>query len=344
MITYVNTVFVSNNQNVKVVFENQLGTSEKGDFVLRKHDESMDPSKRKFMIGINTGKFAYDNEGKKTPVVRWSNWIKYDDIKSIVTHNYAPSTEDKVVLDFSKVDSNIVDLFALGGKRIIVRLTFKDLPTRYRKWTESYEYVTEAADVTDESKATAYKEKIAKDIADMINKQWKRARVEAAAEGAKVTFTAMPYDDDNSADSISWANKVRFNANVYFTDPAADGWESLNKKTVTGLSISKSVGKWDQGEGKIVRDRESQAMGYLGILNRGECTWPIIKPAMEANIEGKYDVITIEFENIYRAADDIFRKTKQAVEIYVPQGKGSALATNLTSHVKDEAYTTSIAG
>ena len=65
-----------------------------------------------------------------------------------------------------------------------------------------------------------------------------------------------------------------------------------------------------------MRDREAQAMGYDGILNRGEGTWPIIKPAMETKLDETYDGVTIEFENTYRAADDIFRKTKQTVEIY----------------------------
>ena len=139
----------------------------------------------------------------------------------------------------------------------------------------------------------------------------------------------MPYDDDNSVDTINWANKVRFNANVYYTDPAAEGWESLNKHFPKGLTIDKVPGFQYAASGKLVRDRESQAMGYLGILNRGEGTWPIIKPAMETNINVNYDAITLEFENMYRAADDIFRKTKQTVELYVTAGKGSAIATVL---------------
>ena len=71
---------------------------------------------------------------------------------------------------------------------------------------------------------------------------------------------------------------------------------------------------------KLVRDREAQAMGYEGILNRGEGTDPIIKPAMQTNLSKHYDAVTLEFENMYRAADDIFRKTKQTVEIYEENG------------------------
>jgi hypothetical protein len=37
---------------------------------------------------------------------------------------------------------------------------------------------------------------------------------------------------------------------------------------------------------------------------------------METSLEGHYNVVTLEFENMYRTADDLFRKTKQTVEIY----------------------------
>jgi hypothetical protein len=57
-------------------------------------------------------------------------------------------------------------------------------------------------------------------------------------------------------------------------------------------------------------------MGYQGILNRGEGTWPVIKPDMETQLDKQYNALTLEFENMYRAADDIQRKTKQVVEIY----------------------------
>ena len=31
-------------------------------------------------------------------------------------------------------------------RQVVLRLTFKDMPRRYRKWTESYSYVTEVGD------------------------------------------------------------------------------------------------------------------------------------------------------------------------------------------------------
>jgi hypothetical protein len=131
-----------------------------------------------------------------------------------------------------------------------------------------------------------------------------------------IQIEAKPYDDDNSVDSLSWSNKVRFNANCYWTDPYADGWGSTNKNFPEGVIITKIPGEQYPASAKLVRDRESWAMGYQGILNRGEGTWPIIKPDMETRLDGTYDAITLEFENMYRAADDIQRKTKQNIEIY----------------------------
>ena len=97
--------------------------------------------------------------------------------------------------------------------------------------------------------------------------------------------------------------------------------------------MAKVPGKQYEASAKLVRDRESQAMGYLGILNRGEGTWPIIKPAMETDINAQYDALTLEFENMYRAADDIFRKTKQTLEVYGLTGQLASLKTILDAFV-----------
>lgn len=344
MITYVNTVFVSNNATATLLDATALagitaanvGTY-KGRFVVYDIDASayaVTATTTRFKIGMITGKMGYDHKGIAHPVIKWSNDIKVADIKSVNVLEYpGADTEDEITIDLHSLSAATLTEFAKGGKRIIVRLTFKDMPNRYRKWTESYEYVTVAGD----TKAT-----IATAIATMINKEWKRARVNAVATttagSEKVVLTALPYDDDNTVDSLNWANKVRFNANMYWTDPAAEGWESLNKNFPTGVTITKVPGSQYAASAKLVRDRESQAMGYLGILNRGEGTWPIIKPDMETQLSGQYDAITLEFENMYRAADDIFRKTKQTVEIYVNHTAGtSALETAISTAMGDKS-------
>lgn len=322
MITYVNTVFVSNVGTKAANINNPA----KGEFVFVDVDTNaaIDANTTRFKIGMGTGKTAKQVNPStgaiaNIPVIKWSNIINVADIKGWSAASYAADTEDTIVIDFTAVDNTLMSgVFAKAGKRIIVRLTYKDLPTRFRKWTESYEYVT-----ADGDNAT----KIAQNIANMINHEWKRARVTASAAAGVLTLTAMKYDDDESVDSLNWYNKVRFNANVYYTDPAAEGWESLNKHYPKGLTIVKTPGKTYQATAKLVRDREAQSMGYQGILNHGEGTWPIIQPAMETNLSNHYNVVTIEFENMYRTADDLFRKNKQSVEIYT---------TGATSVITDE--------
>ena len=335
MITYVNTVLVSNRTDGAILTQapakaNTMASvsTDAGKFILMNCDPDVAADAiynvnanniqdiKTIKIGIvtkkNTAVRLPDGTTEYRPVIKWSNEIKKHDVKSLVSLSYEPDTEDSIEIDFTNMAQHVKDLLAEGGKRIIVRLTYKDMPHRYRKWTESYEYMTIKGD-TPATIATA--------IANMINREWKRARVDAQANGAKVTLTALPYDDDDAIETLNWANKVRFNANIYYTDPAGDGWESLNKYFPMGTLITKVPGKTYPASAKLVRDRESQAMGYLGILNRGNGTWPIIKPEMETQLDGQYDAITLEFENMYRAADDIFRKTKQTVEIYGTTGK-----------------------
>ena len=308
MVTFVSKVFVSNGNNSALA--TAPASIKKGQFIVYDVDAAkytIDANTKRFKIGMGSGKSVKDHKGVSHPEIKWSNIINADDIRSINVLAYKADTEEAVKIDFTKINAAVLKLLAVGGKRIIVRLTFKDLPTRFRKWTESYEYVTLPGDTA----AT-----ISKNIADLINKQWKRARVVATDAAGVITLTAMPYDDDDSVDTLNVANKVRFNANVYYTDPAAEGWESLNKHYPTGVTIEKTPGTQYAASAKLVRDREAWSMGYDGILNRGEGTWPIIKPAMETKLDGQYNAINIEFENAYRAADDIVRKTKQNVEIY----------------------------
>ena len=339
MITYVNTVLVSNNAGATTEVLSdpkslQFDTAaevqaKKGLFVVESLDDaevdSITANTDKIRIGMYTGSYTtalLPNGSKKYIAnIKWSNAINKNDIKSVHVLNCPEAnkvdTEDTVTIDFAKMTEVAKNTLALGGKIVVLRLTFKDLPTRFRNWTESYDYLTQAGDDA---------AKLASAFAHIINKAAKRARVEAVANNTKLVLTAMKYDDDNSSETINWANKVRFNANMYWQDPAATGFASSNKymlgeETEGSKFIAKEPGKQYAAAAKLVRDRESQALGYDGILNRGNGTWPIIKPAIETDINALYDGLTIEFENMYRAADDIFRKTKQTVEIYAPKGR-----------------------
>ena len=337
MITYVNTVFVSNTNNPAVIEASALKggktslTGNIGKFVFEKNEKNSD----EFRIGlVKDGVLRV--HGAKTEtyanIVKWSNWIDKNYIKSatfMLADAYKKNTnlaeEDTITIDFNGAFTDDKNEFSQGNRRIVVRLTFKDMPTRFRKWTESYEYITKRAETAND---------VANAFATIITDQYKRARVDAKAAAGVLTLTAMPYDDDNSVDTINVANKVRFNANVYYTNPQAAGFASDNKYFPTGLTINKKEGYNDPMSAKNVRDREAQAMGYEGILNRGCCTDPIIKPAMTTDLSKKYDGITIEFETKYRAADDIQRHTKQTVEIYVPAAE--APVENDIKNLKDK--------
>lgn len=339
MITYVNTVLVGTGAELAAAApvaqtEKNTPNTDAGKFIVMSMDNVTDPystentaKAKKFRIGFITGKNTAvrtkDGDVKYTPVIKWTNPIKREDITSIVKQAHFDSTPEKVTIDFSNVNPAVMTEFAKGERRIIVRLTFKDMPTRYRKWTESYEYVTKPEDTA----AT-----IAEAIKKQINVQYKRARVYATIEtDGIVTLKAMDYDDDNVNDSLNWANKVRFSVNAYYTDPTAPAFASKNKYSITGLKIEKTPGKWCTTDAKLVRDREAQAMGYQGILNRGEGTWPVIKPDMVTDITKNYDGLTIMFENHYHAADDQIRRTKECVEIYDIAGSSKIgdILTNL---------------
>lgn len=321
MITYVNTVFVNNSTAAigTVASAAAATTADAGKFVIETSENAA--GVKTVRIGQVTDKTAVirKKSGNGTaPIIRWANAINPADLKSFNVLSYADDVNEEVNADFTKVNDDVQTLLAQGGKRVVVRIQYKDLPTRYRKWSETYEYVTKEGD-----DMTA----IAEGIKNSINYQYKRARVEASAADGVLTLTAMKYDDDNSVDSISPDETVRFTVNIYYTDPQAAGFGSNIKYFPTGLVIKKTPGTKYAASAKLVRDREAAAMGYDGILNRGEGTWPIVKPAMKTDLSNKYDGITLEFENHYRTADDWIKTTKQAIEIYGTKGMLSAVTT-----------------
>ena len=337
MITYVNTVLVSNKNNAALATAEQLqGVANKSDlanlvgkFVVMNCDPALqdgspiqdiytiDANTDVFKIGvIQDSFFTKSNNGQIVfvPTVKWSNEIRVADIKSLTSLTYKADSEDVIKIDFTNLDAETAGLVTRGGIPVVLRLTFKDMPTRYRNWTESYDYYTKPGDAG---------AAIAAGLADIINREDRRARVYASATGAVLTLEAMPYDDDNSNETENVAAKVRFNATAWFSDPLAPGFASNNKYPIG--EISKVPGVQYPASAKLVRDRERTAQGYLGILNRGE--WYDRKPAIVADINNQYGGFTLEFENMYRAADDIFRKTKQTVEVYA-SNEGSAVAPN----------------
>ena len=339
MITYVNSVLVSNkNGDTLATAEELKGKAKKedlkplvGKFVFMNCDPakqdgtaiddvySMDEAADRFKIGVVTSDSfqKVDKLGNVTfiPVVKWSNIINVADIKSVAKLDYKEDSEDEITIDFSGIAPETMDLLAQGGCPVVLRLTFKDMPMRYRKWTESYSYVTKVGDTVENI--------IAGLIKDIIRAP-KRQRVYAKIDGQKLILTQMKYDDDESNRTENVYMKGRFDANMYWMNPAAPGWASNNKYDL-GVVFSKKEGVTYPATAKLVRDRERATFDYQGVLHR--CCWYDPQPAMVTNLDNKYDGITIEFENQYRTADDLWRRTKQTVEIYA-SNNGEAMGAD----------------
>ena len=339
MITYVNSVLVSNKNGETLATAEELkGKAKKedlkplvGKFVFMNCDPakqdgttiddvySMDEAADRFKIGVVTSDSfqKVDKLGNVTfvPVVKWSNIINVADIKSVTKLDYKEDSEDEITIDFSDIAPETLDLLAQGGCPIVLRLTFKDMPMRYRKWTESYSYVTKVGDTVQEIMAGLVKD---------IIRAPKRQRVYAKINGQKLVLTQMKYDDDESNRTENVYMKGRFDANMYWMNPAAPGWASNNKYDL-GVVFSKKEGVTYPATAKLVRDRERATFDYQGVLHRS--CWYDPQPAMVTNLDNKYDGITIEFENQYRTADDLWRRTKQTVEIYA-SNNGEAMGAD----------------
>ena len=339
MITYVNSVLVSNKNGETLATAEELkGKAKKedlkplvGKFVFMNCDPAkqdgtaiedvykMDSAADRFKIGVVTSDSfqKVDKLGNVTfvPVVKWSNIINVADIKSVTKLDYKEDSEDEITIDFSDIAPETLDLLAQGGCPIVLRLTFKDMPMRYRKWTESYSYVTKAGDTVQEIMAGLVKD---------IIRAPKRQRVYAKINGQKLVLTQMKYDDDESNRTENVYMKGRFDANMYWMNPAAPGWASNNKYDL-GVVFSKKEGVTYPATAKLVRDRERATFDYQGVLHRN--CWYDPQPAMVTNLDNKYDGITIEFENQYRTADDLWRRTKQTVEIYA-SNNGEAMGAD----------------
>ena len=339
MITYVNSVLVSNKNGETLATAEELkGKAKKedlkplvGKFVFMNCDPAkqdgtaiedvykMDSAADRFKIGVVTSDSfqKVDKLGNVTfvPVVKWSNIINVADIKSVTKLDYKEDSEDEITIDFSDVAPETLDLLAQGGCPVVLCLTFKDMQMRYRKWTESYSYVTKVGDTVQEIMAGLVKD---------IIRAPKRQRVYAKINGQKLVLTQMKYDDDESNRTENVYMKGRFDANMYWMNPAAPGWASNNKYDL-GVVFSKKEGVTYPATAKLVRDRERATFDYQGVLHR--CCWYDPQPAMVTNLDNKYDGITIEFENQYRTADDLWRRTKQTVEIYA-SNNGEAMGAD----------------
>lgn len=347
MITYVNDVFVSNEATALYAGKiSALANANKSQIanvgkiaIVDMADPdtavgSVPATASQIKIGLITDKVSTiigrDGSVKYTPVINWSNVINKGSIKSMTLTPWADDVDEKIEVDFSATGTQFKQKIAAAGHSIVFRIIYKDMNTRFRKWTESYEYVTVEGD---------NEKKVAVAIAKLIKKDASRARVivddSTTATTGKFTITAMKYDDDDSVNALSPAATVRFSAAAWvaYGDEAGIaglGWN--HRLPIPGLKITKTPGSIYTASPKYVRDREAAALGYDGIINRGEGTLRDVNlPSLNVKLDGQYDSLTIMFENMYRTADDLHRLTKQSIEIYPKKGEGAKINTALSA-------------
>jgi len=318
MITNVTSVLIGNGYVTELPSKSatNVASNDAGKFIILSLGNDSLSGEAKYKFGVITAKNSEvhsENGIEYVPVIKWAPEVK--SLMNISFAEYAADTEDKAEITFTAANGGDV-------KRILLRVTYKDIEARYRKWTETYEYIAQPNETAAQ---------IAQGFKAVLAKNYKRNRFSVAISGAKLTLTANKYTDDDSVDTINVSKKVRFDVHMYYTMPNADGWATKNKYAYTDATIVKTDGVEYTASSKLVRDREAWAMGYEGILNRGEGTWPIIKPAMTVDLNENYNSATIEYFNEYRAADDIVRKTRNTIEIYEPATASNGFISYLQS-------------
>lgn len=328
MINHVNTVLVSSDKSLELLasadtLKTGLDTAAavkalKGQLVtLNVDNNTLDiKTAKRFKLGMLDGTYYKNKKGKFVPNVHWSNIIQSSAVMSIADDKWATdkTSQEKVVITFTGVMAKAP--FSEGNVSMTLRIQYKDMPTRYRQWSESYNLLLDGSIENDTDLAQAF--------ADMINKEEKRQRVYASASEGVLTLEGMEYDDPKIYDQ-GYDNMVRFNAVVYYANPQADGITFHNKYQVPfDTEIVKTEGKRYAADAAIVRTREIEAWDYSGVLHR--CCWYDPTPEVHTDLSKNYDYLVIEFENEYHAADDIRRHTKEAVEIYAENGNAT-LAT-----------------
>ena len=159
MITNVTTVLIGTGKtsildHAPAAQETNTPSEHVGKFVLELVGSGESISKHSCSrIGIVTNKNTavvdpVTKQIKYVPIVKWTHTINnYASVKVAVSE-YKPNTEDSVKITFN--EDNGYD-----AKRILLRVTYKDMETRYRKWTETYEVVV-APNATKESIAKSF--------------------------------------------------------------------------------------------------------------------------------------------------------------------------------------------
>lgn len=229
------------------------------------------------------------------------------DIKVTSTAYEAP-VEQAIEFDFTSAT-------VTAGHRYVLRIVYRDIyehPGQFTHTYEAYANSDTATDLIDQLKVA-------------VNSH-KNRRVNATVSGSKLKLTAMPKDDNDGVMSVNEYSVVEMEANIYETNPSA--LLGNYPEAVAGMTITKTEGTPGKGYWKQVRDQEYRNMGYKGHMFID--AYPELRQAPKVEEGAGYDILTVEYDNMYLSNDNQYIKTTPLVtELYVKQGQN--LATSIVA-------------
>lgn len=247
--------------------------------------------------------------------IEFSNEIQKASKPSAVIGKHVEPVEEKITI-------TLTDATIVAGHRYVLRIYYKDIYEAVWQFTHTYEVYAE----------TATASVLASAIVKKINAH-KNRRVQASANAAVITLTAMAKDDNEGVDSLNEYSVVSMEASLYETIPGA--LLANQPKAVPGAVIAKTAGNPGKGYWKQVRDEEVRNMGYKGHVFTG--AYPIVEQARKV-VEGtQYDYATIENDNLYLSNDNQYIKTTPlTTEVYCPGMVSSIVDKGIQSFIKGE--------
>lgn len=235
-------------------------------------------------------------------IIEYSMPIQKSSRPHLVSTPFSAVVEDQWTLDFADVTPVI-------GHDYTLRLIYSDIYEDPGQFTHSYQVRATTATASD----------LVAKLKAKINKHSNR-RVVVSGEGTNLILTAMPKDDNEGKNSINYYSQVIFKPIVWKNNPTSFVQQP---EAVLGSDAIEHTQTSNPGDGnaKIVRDRESAALGYKGIMNRTQ--FPVIMPELKVDLSKEYDTIVIENDNLYLSNDNQYIKTTPiSTELYIVKGEG----------------------
>lgn len=249
------------------------------------------------IVKVNVGGFAGlpENWEGKQHIIDYSNRIDKTSKPSAVFSKHVDPKNSTVEIDLSNAAIVV-------GHRYVLRIVYKDINEAPGQFTHTYEVIAASKGRDNGELAKSLITSLASRIK---NHKGRRINARIDSTGKKLTLTALVRDDNDGVDSINTYSTVSMEASLYETIPGA--LLSNQPKLIDGAVIKHDEGTPGIGFWKQVRDLEVSNMGYKGHVFTG--AYPEVSQPLKTVEDVKYDVITIENDNLYLSNDNQYIKT-----------------------------------